>query len=324
MTKKRSRWWQKGCLSVASRAAAGASTLAAILCLTTGSAAAHDPSKHRDAAAHGSVVTAGSGTLTIEHDGRVTTYVIVPETKVMRDGAKVPFGDVRPGSDVAVFATKLADGKSVASEVNVSDAPSNDGARDQVQAHGGANGARSSASDSRPGRWGRRARLVFIVFGIFALAAFGGIRWARSHGFSARVKPGRIETFIAGVARSLAIPPAVRSLKNPLEPTELWLAEGRDHFADHCATCHANDGSGKTMINSGLYPPAPDLRGPGTQSMTDGELLHVIREGVRFTGMPGFGGEDEENWKLVLFVQHLPTLSPAELALMREVNGDRF
>ena len=75
------------------------------------------------------------------------------------------------------------------------------------------------------------------------------------------------------------------------------------------------------MINRGLYPPAPDLREPGTQGLTDGELFSIIKNGIRFTGMPGWGGEDEENWKLVLFIRHLPKLTAKEKELMREVNA---
>lgn len=75
------------------------------------------------------------------------------------------------------------------------------------------------------------------------------------------------------------------------------------------------------MINEGLYPPAPDLRDRDTQQLSDGELLSIIKNGIRFTGMPGWGGEDNENWKLVLFVRHLPELSDKELELMKEVNG---
>ena len=109
-------------------------------------------------------------------------------------------------------------------------------------------------------------------------------------------------------------------MKNPVEPTELAIAEARDHFADHCAICHANDGTGKTMINSGLYPPAPDMKQTETQALSDGELFYIIKNGVRFTGMPGWGGEDEENWKLVHFIRHLPRLTPKELELMQEIN----
>ena len=78
------------------------------------------------------------------------------------------------------------------------------------------------------------------------------------------------------------------------------------------------------MVNEGLYPPADDLRSDDVQKMPDGELFHVIREGVRFTGMPGWGGDDETNWELVLFVRHLPGLTAEEEAMMREVNGERY
>ena len=37
--------------------------------------------------------------------------------------------------------------------------------------------------------------------------------------------------------------------------------------------------------------------------------------------MPGWGGEDEENWKLVLFIRRLPQLTDREKELMKEVNG---
>jgi mono/diheme cytochrome c family protein len=129
------------------------------------------------------------------------------------------------------------------------------------------------------------------------------------------------KTVLARKARGLATPADAKTRKNPLAPTPLTIAEGRDHFADHCAVCHANTGGGKAMINTGLYPPAPDLRKDETQGLSDGELMYIIKNGIRFTGMPGWGGEDEENWKLVLFIRHLPHLTAQELALMTEVNG---
>jgi hypothetical protein len=157
--------------------------------------------------------------------------------------------------------------------------------------------------------------LGFLIGG--GILAFGLI----ANGFSARDKPSAVEAFIARHLRRLAIPRAVSRLQNPVRPTPLVLAEARDHFADHCASCHANDGSGKTTINEGLYPPAPDLRAEPTQALTDGELMAIIKNGVRFTGMPGWGGSDDENWKLVLFIRHLPELSDKELELMKDING---
>lgn len=166
---------------------------------------------------------------------------------------------------------------------------------------------------------GRLKYLLLLV--VIAGGAWWLYRSLTRHGFSAREKPWAIEALLARKARALATPAGVEALKNPVEPTALHIAEARDHFADHCAVCHANDGSGRTMLNAGLYPPAPDLRGEETQGLSDGELFYIVRNGIRFTGMPGFGGEDEENWKLVLFLRHLPELTPEELQLMEEVNG---
>ncbi len=169
----------------------------------------------------------------------------------------------------------------------------------------------------------RFAIVASLVLGIVLLLG-AGLLYPKlvSHGFSAREDPWAIEAFVARRLRRLAVGSEAKAMANPLSATPAMLAEARDHFADHCATCHANDGSGETAINDGLYPPAPDLRDAQTQDLTDGELLYIIRTGLGFTGMPGWGGEDEENWKLVLFIRHQPRLSHEELDLMGEINPE--
>ncbi len=165
-----------------------------------------------------------------------------------------------------------------------------------------------------------------IAILLICLAGVGAwFAWTlETRGFSAREKPSAFEEFLAGRARGLATPAVAKQMKNPLTPTPLAIAEGRDHFADHCAVCHANSGSGKTAIGRNMYPSAPDMRESGTQNLSDGELFFIIRNGIRFTGMPGWGGEDEDNWKLVLFIRHMPQLSQKELELMKEVNGQEL
>jgi mono/diheme cytochrome c family protein len=96
------------------------------------------------------------------------------------------------------------------------------------------------------------------------------------------------------------------------------------HFADHCASCHANDGSGNTEMGRGLFPKAPDMRLAATQQLSDGELFYVIERGIRFTGMPGWGNGttagEESSWRLVHFIRHLPALSAAEVDAMKARN----
>ena len=169
----------------------------------------------------------------------------------------------------------------------------------------------------------RRARILVAVVATIIVGSAGALyATLAGRGFGSRgAKPGALEEFVALKARALATPREIRDLVNPLKPTPLAIAEARDHFADHCATCHGNDGAGHTMINNGLYPAAPDLRSKRTQELTDGEIFGIIRDGIRLSGMPGFGGGDQDNWKLALFVRHLPELSDEELAMMKEVNG---
>ncbi len=87
--------------------------------------------------------------------------------------------------------------------------------------------------------------------------------------------------------RKRATPQPVRNRANPVQPTPEALDQALAHYADHCATCHANDGSGDTAIGRGVYPRAPDMRGAATQSLTDGELFSIIEHGIRLTAMPG-------------------------------------
>ena len=126
--------------------------------------------------------------------------------------------------------------------------------------------------------------------------------------------------------------PATYRLKNPYAPTAENVREGEEHFADHCAICHANDGSGDALFGKGLYPKPPNMRDADTQNKSDGELYYTIANGVRLSGMPAFGppsgsisGKDQptgdaETWKLVLFIRHLPQITSEELEDMKKLN----
>jgi mono/diheme cytochrome c family protein len=142
-------------------------------------------------------------------------------------------------------------------------------------------------------------------------------------GLSTRTEPTAVEKVVARAVRRLATPQAARTRQNPVEPTEVLLADAMAHFADHCAVCHANDGSGDTAVGRALYPRAPDMRAPATQSLSDGELFSIIENGVRLTGMPAWGtGTPEgerESWGLVHLVRRLPRLTSEEIERMESL-----
>ncbi len=165
-----------------------------------------------------------------------------------------------------------------------------------------------------------RTKVLIVVLFVF-LAGLGylGVMIAR-HGFSAREKPSRFEEFLARHARKIATPADAKELKDPYSTNPQSLSAAREHWVDHCAICHALDGSGNTVIGRNLYPKAPDLRDAATQGLSDGELFYIINNGVRFTGMPAWAGEHtpEETWQLVSFIRRLAALSPDELKLMEQ------
>jgi mono/diheme cytochrome c family protein len=163
-----------------------------------------------------------------------------------------------------------------------------------------------------------------LLLGLAAVLSVLVFIWISGRGMSARAQPGRIETVIAQTMRRLAVPRSDRNKQNPVAPSPEIIAAGMAHYADHCAACHANDGSGETEIGLGLYPKPPDMRLAGTQSLTDGELFYIIENGVRLTGMPAWGKgtpeDTEASWHLVHFIRELPRLTPHQIAEMEALN----
>jgi mono/diheme cytochrome c family protein len=162
--------------------------------------------------------------------------------------------------------------------------------------------------------------LIFVaILGLLALGAK-----TRGMGFSARGVPSSLEETVLRAARRWATPGLIRTKPNPVSPSAEELRAGMEHWADHCATCHGNDGSGSPSVGKSLYPPAPDMRGPRTQGMTDGELFYVIERGVPLTGMPAWGNGtadgEQDSWRLVLFIRHLPEITTEELERMEAMN----
>jgi len=167
-------------------------------------------------------------------------------------------------------------------------------------------------------------RAVLAVGFLVLVAALVPVALVVWHGISARDQPTPVEVFAARQLRHLAIPRAARVATNPVPSGPEVLARARAHFADHCASCHGNDGRGQTAMGRNLYPKAPDMTRSGTQSLSDGEVFSIIKNGVRLTGMPAWGEDtpagDRQTWELVHFIRHLPRLTSEELAEMGGLN----
>ena len=170
----------------------------------------------------------------------------------------------------------------------------------------------------------RRTKTAGIVVALLGILAVAAVMPTMRRGFSALDEPPAVEVLLAGTMRRLSVPSDLRDRRNPLPATSEVLREGREHFADHCATCHGNDGKGQTAFGPKMYPRVPDMTAGETQSQSDGALFATIENGVRLSGMPGFGNGTAESargsWALVHFIRHLPKLTEEELAEMERLN----
>ena len=169
--------------------------------------------------------------------------------------------------------------------------------------------------------WLRAAAWLAVAAIIVAAAA---LLVLQGRGVSSRPEPSAIEKRAALFMRSWLTPSTFKGLKNPVSDTQEHFIEAREHFADHCATCHGNDGSGNTEIGKSLYPKAPDMRLPRTQQLSDGEIFYFIENGVRLTGMPAWANGTPEgersSWQLVNFIRRLSKLTADDLAAMEKYN----
>ena len=170
----------------------------------------------------------------------------------------------------------------------------------------------------------RLLRIVAWLAFLLVLAIAGVMLFLQGRGVGAREQPSWIEARAAVFMRSWMTPSTYKGMRNPVANSPENFAAAREHFADHCASCHGNDGSGTTEMGRNLYPKAPDMRLPRTQDLSDGEIFYIIENGVMLTGMPGWSTNSAEgeraSWQLVHFIRRLSSLSPEDIAEMERHN----
>ena len=168
------------------------------------------------------------------------------------------------------------------------------------------------------------------IVGLAALVCIpAGLIWTASQvTLSAAQRPGRPETWAATRAKVWLIAQAAREVPPFTRPTGLAIAAGGMRFGGECATCHGTDGRSPTDIGRAMGPPAVDLGSAAVQAWSDRELFWIIKHGIRFTGMPGFGRELDagEIQQLVAYVRTLAKkkgTSARHGRAPRERSGDR-
>lgn len=149
--------------------------------------------------------------------------------------------------------------------------------------------------------------IVVIVLVLIVIAVAYGIR---RMSIDALGEPGSTETAIANRARGWYINRGARHVPSPnVADNAASVTAGDGLYGMECASCHGSDGHKPTPIGQSMYPRVPSLSSPAVQSLSDQELFWVIKNGIRLSGMPGFGriNTDDEIWQLTYYVRSLRT-----------------
>ncbi len=98
--------------------------------------------------------------------------------------------------------------------------------------------------------------------------------------------------------------------------------EGFGHYNEMCLDCHGGPGIGREEFAEGMYPLPPTLVGVDSV-WTPSQLFWIIKNGFKFTGMPGFGSThtDKQIWSIVAFTDHLSHMSYRDYMAMQDSLG---
>lgn len=162
--------------------------------------------------------------------------------------------------------------------------------------------------------------LIGVIFGVLlVVAGAAAVIVTGAFNTAATAPPGKLEKQIAGYALDRSVAKRAPQRKNPFTATPEVLREALGEYREHCLLCHGAPGVDAGEIGSGLNPAPPDLTIPKVQARSDGELFWLTSEGIRMTGMPAFGPTESEEdiWKIVAFLRHLPELTAEEQKQLR-------
>jgi thiosulfate dehydrogenase len=133
--------------------------------------------------------------------------------------------------------------------------------------------------------------------------------------------PLPMEQFLARKAQHAAIDPEAGK-PSPLPADEPNLLAGARVYQAQCAVCHGHLGQPESAIAKGMFPHPPQLL-PPRKGVTDdevGETFWKVKNGLRLTGMPGFGASLSENemWQVSLLLRHADQLPASAEAPLRQ------
>ena len=129
---------------------------------------------------------------------------------------------------------------------------------------------------------------------------------------NANTPPPGWEKGLALRAMDAAVERHAPKTANPIPPTDENLAQGMVIYNMNCAVCHGSPAKKENPLGHSFYPPVPQFP-EDPPDKPDNENHWIIKNGVRYTGMPAWDRtlSEDDMWKVTLLLGHWNNLPPA-------------
>jgi mono/diheme cytochrome c family protein len=162
--------------------------------------------------------------------------------------------------------------------------------------------------------FGLIAALLLIAVGGLAYIALGLAPVATAS------TPLPLEELITGIALNARINKEAPK-SSPIPASDEAYGAGARIYRNNCAVCHGLPGQDQTAIAKGEFPKPPQLfGGKGVTDDPAGVTYWKVANGIRLTGMPGFGGSlsNEQMWQVSLLLSNADKLSASARTALQE------
>jgi mono/diheme cytochrome c family protein len=163
----------------------------------------------------------------------------------------------------------------------------------------------------------RRLAVIGVLAILVALGAavyfFGGFYNVSG----AQEDPGVVQWALAFVRKASIEHYAQDAPPISLDDSAIIQAGARAYVAAGCVNCHGGPGDPGVKwqkFSEGMHPYPADLK-DSAGALTAPQIFFVVKNGVKFTGMPSFGLEgvsDHDIWTIAAFVKKWPGVSDAD------------
>ncbi|MEO6298069.1 MAG: cytochrome c [Paracoccaceae bacterium] len=158
---------------------------------------------------------------------------------------------------------------------------------------------------------------IYTIGAVLVAAVLGGLFvYAGLFNVSALVPDQAPLQWLFVTTREASIGYHAKGIIAPAPTGAAQVDNGFRLFQGECSMCHSIRGFKAGIMSVGLNPPAPPLA--DLIDMTDAETFWVVKNGIRFTGMPGWqaSNTDAELWNIVAFLMSSKNMQEADFVAM--------